>query len=78
MQEVSNARGVDRPTLMLFVTVSEVGSTQLRVELPSLMMRDVWSVVTPQPSVRGPITDFTLSRLLAGYSYSFPLFQTSW
>ena len=67
-----------KPTWMVLVTVWEAGSTQLSVELPSLMMREAWSVVTPQPSFRGPMTDCTLSRLLAGYSYSFPLFQISW
>lgn len=63
---------------MVLCTARDCGSTQLRVELPSLMMRDVWSVVTPQPSDSGPAADFTLSRLATGYSYSFPLFQISW
>ena len=62
----------------VFCTAMVAGSTHVRVALPSLKMRDVWSVVAPQPSGRGPAADFTLSRLLTGYSYSFPLFQISW
>ena len=59
-------------------TASVAGSTQDSTLLPSLMISEVLSVVTPQPSLSGPIALCTASKSPTGYSYSLPLFHTSW
>lgn len=64
--------------MIVFTAAIVAGLTKVSLSLPSLRMREVLSVVMPQPSASGPAKDFTFWKSLTEYSYSVPCCQISW